>query len=321
MLAINVCQGLFMLLGFSILVTGVSIGITRNSYLFWILAGVGLGIFVFSWLGPRTNVSFSPPRWIENEIDGGAAAVVVLDVAPTVAPATQAQAPASTATQLPTIAPVQPAAPAPAAAQPPAQPSSDVVRPAVEPPAPAAPAECKFVSPSGDPNTWPKQVIELAPLNTWFHRVFDTKLFNAAANWGGADSWFVSLALGNNSGGSWASHGNPGEIVYRGTSTQIAWCLGLSTDNKWREQFMGKGVYPLGINVRIAPNSTIAVKTAGGRIVNQSTSDMGDITVILPNSGVVTISVSYATAAPTHESLVWWGPYDRSKNINTIDAR
>lgn len=187
---------------------------------------------------------------------------------------------------------------------------------------PPARAECKFMSPSGDPNTWPKQVIELAPLNTWFHRVFDTKQFNATAGMGGADSWFVSLALGSNSGGSWTSHGNPGQIVYRATSTSIQWCLGLNMDDKWKVQFMGKEISsPLAVNVRIAPNSNIAVRTVGGRVVNQATSDMGDITIILPNSGVVTISVSYSTAAPTHESLIWWGPYDRSKNINTVDAR
>ena len=178
-----------------------------------------------------------------------------------------------------------------------------------------------FVAPSSDLDSMPKTSIEQATLNTWFHRVFNTSLFTAANNWGGADSWFVSLALGPNSGGNWTSMGNPGQIVYRGTSTHIQWDLGVLTTGQWKSQFMGDGNLPAAINVRIAPNSIVTVVTASGKTVTQATSDMGDITIILPDSGIVTISVDYSTAAPTHESLVWWGPYDRSASINTVDAR
>lgn len=174
---------------------------------------------------------------------------------------------------------------------------------------------------SGNLDTMQKTVIELAPQNTWFHRVFNPRLFNAANNWGGADSWFVTLALGPNAGGAWTSHGNPGQIVYRGTSTQISWNLGVLTTAQWKSQFMGDTNLPAAVNVRIAPNSVVTVRTASGKVVSQATSDAGDITVILPDSGVVTITVNYTTAAPTHESLVWWGSYDRSVNINTVDAR
>ncbi len=132
----------------------------------------------------------------------------------------------------------------------------------------------------------------------------------------------MSLALGANSGGSWTSHGNPGQIVFRGTSTQLQWCLGVLTNAKWKSQFLaGANDIPVAINVRIAPNAMVTVVTSKGKIVQQATSDAGDITVILPDSGIVTISVNYTTAASTHESLVWWGPYDRSVNINTVDAR
>jgi hypothetical protein len=179
----------------------------------------------------------------------------------------------------------------------------------------------------------PKNVIEQAQLNTWFHRVFNKALF-VAPGWNGADSWFVSLALGPNAGGSWTSQGNPGQVVFRGTSTHIQWCLGILTTSQWKSQFMaGSPATNAAINVRIAPNSRVTVTPAsanqpkcvdpqpanGG--VSCLTSDMGDITIILPDSGVVMISVDYSTAAPTHESLVWWGPYDRSANINTVDAR
>lgn len=216
---------------------------------------------------------------------------------------------------MPTVAPTAiPPTAVPPTSVPPVQPTS-------VPSGPTTTGSCTFPA-SGNLDNMPKTVIELAPAGQWFHRVFNTRLFNAANNWGGADSWFVTLALGPNSGGSWTSHGNPGQIVYRGTSTQIQWCLGVLTTATWKSQFMDNSTtMPAAINVRIVPNSVVTVVTASGKTVQQATSDAGDITVILPDSGTITISVSYSTAAPTHESLVWWGPYDRSQNINTIDAR
>jgi hypothetical protein len=161
----------------------------------------------------------------------------------------------------------------------------------------------------------------LIGLNTWFHRVFNERLFNAANNWGGADSWFLTWALGPNSGGAWTSHGNSGEVVYRGTSTHIQWCLGLTTSSQYKNQFMAGAGGNAAVNVRIAPNSVVTVQTAGGKTIQQATSDAGDITIILPDTGTVVILVDYTTAAPTHESLVWVGPYDRSDHINTVDGR
>lgn len=209
-----------------------------------------------------------------------------------------------------------PAQPAPAVVLPTAVPPT-VVLPTAVPPVVAQ--TYSFAAP-GNLDDMPKTSIELAAENTWFHRVFNERLFHAP-DWGGADSWFVTLNLGPNSGGNWTSMGNPGQIVYRGTSTHLQWCLGVLTTSQWKTQFMGDANIPAAINVRIGPNSNVTVVTASGKTVTQATSDMGDITVILPDSGVITITVDYITAAPTHESLVWWGPYDRSKDINTIDAR
>lgn len=223
------------------------------------------------------------------------------------------------------VLPTRTSAPAPATPAatpiPPPAATSTPIPPTVVPPATVQPTARPVTLPApGNLDNMPKTVIELAPLNTWFHRVFAPRLFNEANSWGGADSWFVTLALGANSGGQWTSHGNPGQIVYRGTSTHIAWILGVQTTAQYKNQFMD-GNLPAAINVRIASNSVVTVVTASGKVVKQATSDQGDITVILPDSGVVSISVDYTTAAPTHESLVWWGPYDRSQNINTIDAR
>jgi len=179
-------------------------------------------------------------------------------------------------------------------------------------------ASCEFPAP-GNLDSMPKVVIETASANTWFHRVYNERLFHAP-DWGGADSWFVTLALGDNSGGAWTDHGNPGQIVYRGTETHLKWCLGVLTTSEHQEEFLSGADGPVAINVRIAPHSVVTVTTVNGNVVEQETSDMGDITIILPDDGAVTISVDYSTAAPTHESLVWWGPYDRSESINTVDA-
>lgn len=234
------------------------------------------------------------------------AAILVVVIAIYLANKQDASASAAPAAQ-PTTVPAAPIATAMPVATPQA-PSSDQ---------PAAP-----VAAPSSLDAMPKVVIDQAPLNTWFHRVFNTSLFNEANHWGGADSWFVTLLLGPNSGGSWMSHGNPDEIVYRGTSTHLQWQLGVMTTAQYKEQFMARSTAQnAAINIRIAPNSVVTVVTASGKTVQQATSDMGDITVILPDSGTVSISVDYTTAAPTHESLVWWGPYDRSANINTVDAR
>jgi hypothetical protein len=222
-------------------------------------------------------------------------------------------------TPYPTIAPAIPTATTIAARPPTAVPATPTTAPAAPAPASGINA-CSFPT-VGDFEAMPKTKIELIGLNTWFHRVFNERLFNAANNWGGADSWFLTWALGPNSGGAWTSHGNSGEVVYRGTSTHIQWCLGLTTSSQYKNQFMAGAGGNAAVNVRIAPNSVVTVQTAGGKTIQQATSDAGDITIILPDTGTVVILVDYTTAAPTHESLVWVGPYDRSDHINTVDGR
>ncbi len=181
------------------------------------------------------------------------------------------------------------------------------------------PTECTFSTP-GNIDNMPKSIIEMFSEGAWTHRVFNERLFNAQNNWGGADSWFVTLALGANSGGAWTDMGNPGQIIYRGTSTHLSWCLGVLTTSKHKDEFMVGQSGDAAINVRITPDTPVLVTGPGGSFPGL-TSDAGDITIILPENGVVTIAVDYSTAAPTHESHVWWGPYDRSENINTIDPR
>lgn len=168
----------------------------------------------------------------------------------------------------------------------------------------------------------PKVQIEDAVLNAWFHRVFNPALFTEANGWGGADSWRHVYALGTHSGGNWRDFNNSGQIIYRATSTHIEWCLGVLTTGEHFDQFMaGDNSEADAINVRITPNTPVRVLTAQGETIIKNTSDAGDITIILPMDGVIIIAVDYSTNAPSHESHVWVGPYDRSANINTIDAR
>lgn len=183
--------------------------------------------------------------------------------------------------------------------------------------------------PSSDLNAkgFTKVEIDNAALNTWNHRVFNMSLFHAP-NWDGADSWFNTLAIGPNSGGFWTSFGNTGEVIYRGNTNHLSWCLADLTTSTWngidlKKQFLSRGnpSLPVAMNVRIIPNSIVSVKKHDGNVVSQATSDGGDITIVLPDNGVTSVCVDYTTAAPTHESHVWFGPYDRSANINTIDAR
>lgn len=281
------------------------------------LFGIGLGLWraaeagagrLFPTATPTSTATATSTPQPSATATSTTAATATATTAPSTATATSVPA----ATASPTTAPANTATPVPPANTPSTTGGGSTGT--------GAPAACSFSAP-GDLDSMVKTKIELAPQNTWFHRVFNERLFNAANSWGGADSWFVTLALGSNSGGNWTSHGNPGQIVFRGTSTNINWCLGVLTTAKWKEQFMGTGNMPAAINVRISPNTNVTVVNASGVTKTQPTSDQGDITITLPDSGVVIISVSYQTASPTHESLVWWGPQDRTTGINILDAR
>lgn len=235
---------------------------------------------------------------------------------PSPAPANPTARPAATA---PAQIPAATAAPAPAQAPAPGAPAPGG-QPGVSNPG-TMPANCAFPAPNADLDSMSKTTIELAPRGQWFHRVFNPRLFHAP-NWDGADSWFVTLALGPDSGGHWISFGNPGQIIHRGTETHQTWCLGILTTSKWKSQFLaGSPDIAVAVNVKIAHDTPITVRTASGQVVSQATSDQGDITIILPDSGTIVIWADFTTAAPTFESPVWWGPYDRSVSINTLDAR
>lgn len=181
------------------------------------------------------------------------------------------------------------------------------------------PGNCLFRNPD-KLDDMPKTVIELFNLNEWSHRVFNTRLFRAP-DWDGADSWFVTLALGPHSGGFWTSYYNPGQIIHRGTDRHQSYCIGVLTTSAWMSQFLDGASPPAQVSVKIGHDQLVNVRTWNGRVISQATSDQGDITITLPNDGVTVVWTDFWTDAPTFDSVVHWGPDDRIPNINRIDAR
>ena len=181
--------------------------------------------------------------------------------------------------------------------------------------------QCKFPTPDAL-DAMPKTTIDQFNQNVWTHRVYNNALFNQQNNWGGADSWEATLAIGANSGGGWTSYGNPGEVIYRATNTTTNWCLGILTSSQYKAQFLSNSNpdLPVAINIRITPFTAVYVRTVSGNVYSQLTSDGGDLTVVLPDDGVVSIWATVTTVAPTFETRIHWGPYDRSAYINTLHA-
>lgn len=160
-------------------------------------------------------------------------------------------------------------------------------------------------------------IVEEAPRDAWFHRLWDKNLFHAP-DWAGSDTWFMTYAILHESGGSFISHGNKGEIVFRGNSTELEWCLAIMTTEQYKGD-IDNGYEQVAVNIQIAPNTPVDLIDANGNVlVTQNTSDQGDLTITLPNSGVIAIHARYHTDAPTDEAEVWFGPYDRSDEINTL---
>ncbi len=215
----------------------------------------------------------------------------------------------------------------------------------------------------GDINMMPKNLIEdvgsgkaqtkdvqAVGWNAWFHRVFDLGIFNKDNGYKGADSWFVTLALGPHSGIKWSSFGNTGEIKARAdySSTTYSWCLGVSTVNKavingqsvdLKAQTLSRD--PSAPNVqmsfRIAHDERLFVASPTGTVtcgagidqkrdckalsanaVDTQVSDQGDVTIVLPDCGVTYIWTTYKTEQQTYNADIHWGPLDHTDNINQV---
>lgn len=185
--------------------------------------------------------------------------------------------------------------------------------------------------------------LDQAPTSTWFHRVYNPELFNRENNWGGADSWGVSL-MGAFDGAHFEEFGNPGEVRVQvdegadhATLRVGAMTSGSHIDDyKWgtrdghkRVQMKGKNV---GMWLRTQPGAAIAVvdpdtglpyMDANGLAIAIVANDRGDAGIILPNNGRV--EAVWQVTDPTlgsFESVVWFGPDDDPKSdlrINKVD--
>lgn len=163
--------------------------------------------------------------------------------------------------------------------------------------------------------------IEDAPRNEWFHRVFNPSIFNAQNNWAGADSWFVTMAILREVGGQFRSFGNPGQIVFRQYQQDAAFQIAILTTARWKDQFLAGQPGPAQINIRTAPGAPVSLIGPGGDIrVTARASDMGDVSINLPDECRVTISVANRIHDQNGETHIWWGPTGRKTDINLIDG-
>lgn len=197
-----------------------------------------------------------------------------------------------------------------------------------------------------------KAHIDKANKGEWTLTVFNEGLFNVENGWQGADSFYTAKAIGDYSGGSWVSHGNPGEYIFRQTETHASFCMGINTTTSWtdengtvinlKEQFLSNtDVDVAQVSIRVAHDAWVNIWSSTGNYeigtdpnkhvvecrdlsgggISCKTSDQGDITIVLPDDGIVTFWTEYETDASTFEAIVKVGPFDRSDDINYVDTR
>jgi hypothetical protein len=77
------------------------------------------------------------------------------------------------------------------------------------------------------------------------------------------------------------------------------------------------------INIDTMDDTIVRVYREDGSLVAEQVVSPGggDITIILPNDGIRWIELDPNDPNAVEETDIWVGPYSRSDNINTIDAR
>lgn len=166
----------------------------------------------------------------------------------------------------------------------------------------------------------PKTTIQDAPRGQWFHRVYNPDWFHAP-DWGGADSWFTTLAILRENGGQFRSFGTPGMITFRQSQSYAEFQLAVLTTARWRDQFLAGAQGPVQMNIRTAPGAYVSLVGPGGDIrISQRTSDMGDITINLPDECRVTVACAPKIHDENGETIIWFGPTDRTSDIDLING-
>lgn len=214
-------------------------------------------------------------------------------------------APAATATSLPTATPTQLSA-VPAA-------STTPVNPTARPSGPVA-------GPS-NLDSLPRYIVDSAPFGQWFHPIFDQGVYQSSGGNDGQWSWANTLNLGQSTGGRFKNfERNDGRFVFRMDKTQAHVEFAILTTSRWKDQFMQGKNFPFSVNIRTMEGTVINIK--GNKSGSQGLSPRGnDLTIVLPDDSVTTFSFDVFDPNATHEVMIWVGPYDRSVNINTFDAR
>lgn len=186
---------------------------------------------------------------------------------------------------------------------------------------PGQPVNVNCPAKPADLEPLPRSIVDSAPFGQWFHPIFDQGTFQKSGGFDGQWSWAHTVCLGQSNGGRFKNfERNDGRFVFRMDTTQSHQAFAILTTSRWKSQFMqGDTRFPFSVNIRAMPGTTIQV--AGNKSGSQAVSQGGDLTIILPDDGITSFVYDVSDPAMTHETIVWVGPYDRSQNINTFDAR
>lgn len=188
---------------------------------------------------------------------------------------------------------------------------------------PAVPATPISSCPSaGSLEAMPRLLAQDAALNTWFHPIYNQGAFNSSGGFNGQYSWMHTLRLNRSDGGRFRQFpGNDGRFVFRQDGYQAAFAFSVLTSSQYKAQF-GDGQFSDSVNIRTIPGTVVNVTTASGQQIQQATSDGGDLMVLLPDSGCISIQVNVANGNPAFESEMWFGPDDQTQlQLNRLDAR
>lgn len=181
----------------------------------------------------------------------------------------------------------------------------------------------KVQSPDNLENLKRRQISQ-APLGEWFHPIYDKEVFEASNGFEGQWSWYHTLILQEENGGQFLGfENNDGRFVFRVNRPSSAASFAVLTTGEHFDQFMaGSDANHSAVNVRTLPNTVVEIYDPQTEEVvgSQRTSRGGDLTIIEPQNGMYGVRVEVEDPAATFEVQVWFGPYDRSENINTFDA-
>lgn len=174
----------------------------------------------------------------------------------------------------------------------------------------------------GDPEDMVRMVIDSAISGNWFHPIYDSVAYQNSNGTNGQWSWANALCLLPSNGGFYKNfEKSDAHFVFRQNEVNAHIAFATLSTSKYASQFLQGANYDIAVNIRTMPGTTISIYDGNGSLLGfQKVSKAGDLTVILLKDGVTMFVMDVTDPAATLETKVWFGPYDRSQNINTFDA-